>query len=1451
LKHVTSRSDIFVKELLKFDSGDEENREVLLRQLHEKIVKFDFVRTSKELDYLYQLVLVFASRFFQYHFGTTCSTALAVFDDKDNTMYIRPSFYGPGKCSTDRSPIPLNDEKCGLTGTAAKHNRLVLCTQMAEACPIHIAFNVAGKKAPSHASFNLPINRETRSEIIKRHIPTLEPPFAAAAHPPQSLCPSASTLCNFDPEIPDTPEPCADKLTAVLNIESSDNGYKVDPNSFAKDCCAFLKDSQTQDILQALGERISDARAERPQYVIFRTLNTICQLAQHNLRPREAYVSILHEISALCHGADVTLHLRDLFNKSDNDRCLRLITGVGRNFRGYLINERYGLGQGLVGTTTADAIDAAKKTAAERERVFHIWSAKDPADSSVANYKQLMVSTVLNVTIPLWFHDLPIGVLNIEWDNESFEKISEAQKADLVVATESFSTYFEARRLPLLRRIGGYLSLVVDYFDDLRNPKLERFFEKDANDSMPHPGSALRTLGQVFDFDKGHRILMGYYAKAAFDEIDKAPPAASSGATTAMRPFLQGITDAVGYLIGYQSGARIQVSLREFNTTSRELVLITEPHGLQSFEADKPIPVPTEKTEMSVTANCFSLGAPVLGKIKPAGGTAHSDKRFKKPSRLTTEQWCRKSFNTLYKEKLSDQRMPETMTYLSTVEKESFFEFAAPLVFGPRVRGTLDFDLFTVHKSHKHRARLNYLAILEWARTVTYCLEYAADARSLHDAKLAFSTNSSTDFHSLEACGHFENILRLTRQIVANVRLEPHDIFEVAAGYFSDILPIRDFLLLKPEFQFDPSAPADPNRETISHGNEKHLVFPRHSEVSASTWGNLQRRLSEDSVAKPESQSTADADEAFFNLSYEGDLVSSLFVQRNAASEAVPGRRLSDHFKTGTARAALKVFAGLTTMIAQQYRVDQVHFSDDLDRLRSHFSSVLPGLLSKKAAEATSADNFLTGFFDGVDQVLGQVFAPPDSTDSPQKNDRYLWFLYRKDFDVSAGASILRCGVQTGTTGPKKRWACIASAGGREFAYNIADNLPALVDDSSFDARFKQIMGFSPEAKIAIEIHKPSLIAELNKKTLNRKTTVLNIVTDALAAREYEVPDPSASEPLRSITVRVAQTVVPNSNGEVLAFHDMNVCPYRSSRQTGAFFKEPHAILGIPIVCHGLLLGVLNIIRQRKNHNTDDFFNTDEIKTARTIAALLSMHLESHLAKIDLRVPRTTSVLAKLEATTQKWKKIRVWAGIENEIFKAIPPRTILLVGCDFFDQTLVANFVAKHLTGQSHPVELIENFVEKRNTGLTGRGTVFFVRDDSVGNLERNEALKNIKEMTSGSDSSFVIFCDEDLLESLKADFDNFAVETFHQFATRENRVDFVCDVLSAAGFPPVGDAEVATTSFLGLLSDKCRAIEFSGILREGKYGGKVSRADKMTWAGRRIAAAETVLAIDEGKEV
>ena len=471
------------------------------------------IASSRGLDHFLQVAMAWITTYLGRRAGRdSFRSTVSLFLPSLQAVLVKPSVVAPHKARAPQPTISTDPENpnfgyrgaIGHTGVVMVSNEILYCQPVATRCAQYIELE-AGR---SQAALCIPLKGSyaALADEFKKKVPAIG----------NTTCSLVGNCKTFSNQISALTE---DRI--VLNIECISD-YLIAPKAVA-----LLDDPEFADVVQVIIDTVTDYQKQRDTHRALEHSATLLALATNTLRPRDSYRALLREISAACDRADVTLHLRDLFDKENEHRCSLFVTGIGKNFRDFLINERIGLPSGQIGLALSDNSDyPADMTGSSFElninsdeegqtvRVRYVAGEEITESLKGANkipFKQLMPNTFLNVTVPIYFDNLKIGVLNLEWDQKTLE--SDAGLGTLSPTLDSDSRQsierYLSECLPVVYRMADYFSLVIDYFDDVQNligrPEPAELVAADFSDRLEREGALRKVMRKGHEHGFGRK----------------------------------------------------------------------------------------------------------------------------------------------------------------------------------------------------------------------------------------------------------------------------------------------------------------------------------------------------------------------------------------------------------------------------------------------------------------------------------------------------------------------------------------------------------------------------------------------------------------------------------------------------------------------------------------------------------------------------------------------------------------------------------------------------------------------------------------------------------------------------------------------------------------------------------------------------------------------------------
>jgi len=1187
MNHPQKRQDEWIREIVEIERKLHLNFEILktdpnqsditnnmrtelekIKMLVEKRLK---VCTSKELDYVLQMAMMYISCSLYLDLGFHKINHESKNDEKQYRFLVTTSLYRParkvilmkssqysiGACSTFLPAIPIHkpieiNMSIGISGVAALTKGCILCRAKTKdsdrtdeekgcPCPFYIPYIKEGKAHYYPASLAVPlvIGVDKQLDSLRNEISS---PDIATCNDYKSMC-----HCEYSK---DTKKEIVSSLEAIIEKhEITETRENVGVLSI--ECTRVLEDHQWRELLQntsfrsmanLLNDKLKDWHERRQEFKNLRRLATPIELMHHNLRPREAYKALLREMSEFVDGADVSLHFRDSFDVDPNERnrCIRLIDGVGENFRSFLVNFRHGMGQGVVGRTINDASVGNLPDGYIFEEIL-----ENKSLYRSDRYIQLMPDTQYNAAVPIFFgldlsdSDAPpskrvIGCLNFEWSRKKVDSIRDSRLQD------GFQAYFNSK-LQIITLMADFFSLVIDYYDDLRN----LVFEQPENPEK---------IGDASHQDLAARLQMQYYTREAMKRIRDGENEEDVG---------KQLADAIGYYLGgINRKYRFQLIVRkkEFQDRLKFCMPYLTSH---SFNAERYEGTELQSDWNTVMTRCAEIAFPIFGDI---------GSQIKDVSQAVNDQSCGhplymfdidRKCNRYYfgDDEPKDARRSllggkGEVTYSLWLEKSAEYEFAAPLIFGGKVLGAIDVEFFRISTASESDSqgdgdiRLDHRLVLEWARIFSFCMA------SLENRSIVFSEDAC-----LAPIRRFYN---LCAQIIANVSLEEETIYSIAETYFENLLSANAMVILSDKYSLSddiPSSFADwqasaPAKEACIYSsleklnNEDREPAYREFRACIKEFIEFGRRHQGRKEAKTHSY--------FSPLNYRGRPLGAIFLYSKDGSL----NRMRSQVIGSIAKG---ICTGIHRDVLAPEKTDML------------FTSVCKELVNTinefDDSSYSSPSGYIRSLFEEIHRILESEFG------SSKQPGKYGWFLYlsrKREEDK-------RFYLNSGNEQNVKSWAGMPT-----------EEMESLIElvNSNDKSQWKTVLSGDQMAQLE------RLFTE-NEGKLPGKEAIVEWAVKRLTQKLYPTPVQDAEltdDEKRSITYTAA------SQQGVLSFPDMTISPYRSKRNTSWFFKDKiYAIVSIPFILFGSTIGVLNILRRRERWDDFDFFNNEEIEKAKEI----------------------------------------------------------------------------------------------------------------------------------------------------------------------------------------------------------------------------------------------------------
>jgi hypothetical protein len=1088
------------------------------------------IASSRGLDHFLQVAMAWITTYLGRRAGSdSFRSTVSLFLPSLQAVLVKPSVVAPHKARAPQPTISTDPGNpnfgyrgaIGHTGVVMVSNEILYCQPVATKCAQYIELE-AGR---SQAALCIPLKGIYTDLALdfKKKIPA-----------------AGNTTCSLNGHC----KPFSDRISSlnedriVLNIECISD-YLNAPNAVA-----LLDNPEFADVVQVIIDTVTDYQKQRDTHRALEHSSTLLALATNTLRPRDSYRALLREISTACDGADVTLHLRDLFDKENEHRCSLFVTGIGKNFRDFLINERIGLPSGQIGLALSDSSDyPADMTAstfelnlnsdAQGQSVKVRYVAGDEITKSLTGaneipFKQLMPNTFLNVTVPIYFDDIKMGVLNLEWDQKTLEidaglgRLSPTLDADSRQAIENYLS----ECLPVVYRMADYFSLVIDYFDDVQNligrPKEEELNSPDFIDRLEREGAL--------------RKVMRYYMKRGMTKAEELAKEvnSSSDASDPDKEFraeascLQDLVDAMGYFLAHISDLRILVSVRRkaLDEKNRWILRYQTSHWLEGDKENqeyKESPIEIDHQE-SVLAACARWGIPLFGTIENIlvdGKPVLMKNGIPKRQLRLDERFTN-----------GDSRFPQlpqqTVPY-RPAGRAPRYEVGVPLIFGGNLLGTFDFEQFEREKSTgdpKPLRKHDLCAHLEWSRAITFLLAYINDA---------ISPISQTESR-LKAFRRFQ---ALTAQLIAEVPVDQEQFVAIATDSFAEIFPVKAAEVRKLKKKSDEqkeghSDDADAARSLAPAGAASHLDLLRFRGVVENV------------------------------LSWEETETAKRVLLRSR-SEAKPRSTMS---------SMMTAYHSLVLNLRED--PEEEAFKVAIDRTIVDLARA-KDQLTNPARDAGEA--ILNLFLFLHKSLRRNLVGLAEEAEGGVKESEYAWFLHVRRFEPGQEFSSFGCEIED--TDKKKN----------VLAYCYTSEMKTIVERIQ-----RQIKNSS-----RLELLKATE-SVLQKRSIKPVGELMRNVKAALPA-EGPVGE---QELIHALTVCLARNrviksgdpsltlFVANAGGPLVVVPQINLSPLRSERGYGWFWELTYTVLGIPFMLNDQCVAVLNIFRRRDSTRDMRFFRIEE-----------------------------------------------------------------------------------------------------------------------------------------------------------------------------------------------------------------------------------------------------------------
>lgn len=1098
------------------------------------------IATSQGLDRFLQVAMAWLTTYLGSKKGQTQPTfraTISLYLQFRQAILVKPCLVYPGRCRPPQPTIAVPDEfggPIGHTGVSMYLGRILYCRPADAECtqyiPLDPDFELPSQKTV--AALCIPLEGDYNDLTIK---------FEKEGH--NGACSMSKDLCSHARR-KSAQRKQGPKSRWALNIECLSQDLTRD---FAGE---LLSDPEFSEVIEKMIETLAEYQKQRDMHRALERSSTLLALATNTLKPRSAYRALLREISNACDGADVTLHLRDLFDGTDaaetqrnRDRCSVFVTGVGTNFRDFLINERIGLKNGQIGWALDDEIppdgrvskstldlELLGESGPEKVRVQYIVGKEiEHALNGRADalpYKQLMPNTFLNVAVPIYFHTRKIGVINLEWDLEHLHRGCDPMGLKIARDTADGSGRADIQcylsdRLRLVYRMADYLSLVIDYFDDI-----EHLAPPPSSKDLSKP-DFVRSINR----DGALRGVMRYYVHRAMTQVDKLAEKGTMDKSEAERACLQDLVDAVGYFLANATQLRILVSVRRtLNGPTGRLLEHSVSHWLEGLQDEqqadrmKSIPIRDMTTVLATSAY---RGICLFGQIETEGE--------KKQLRLDPT-W-------LELHKHSEDSELKTVPY-SPSGPEPRHEIGVPLVFGKSVLGTFDFEQFALESSDKGVLPLterDVCAHLQWGRAITFLIAYLEDARTgLGERPAAF-----------------KRFQLLCAQLIAEVPVEEKQLRAIAADAFAEIVPVKEVRL--------ETKPPDPGTDT---GNRR--IAPLRFRGGGDH--RLSWELDEDPNALLESESEADP----------GKTVTAMMTSYFALIESLKPQELGD----GKFLAAM----------------------DEILRDLELNEASLPDVSFDAGQSALKVFSFLDA------SLRRYLLDPATDPKVPRRPSDYAWFLHVRRYDPETGLQTWTCNPDDIYRPPESETPArplaycytkemreildktkerVAASQGKDKTPEPAADHVALALSQVLEERARGTHSASFDASTfarVVDAITAGLESDLTEETL------VAAITARLSRPKSDGNESGEGKKALGFTQSVYKAERP------IVVPEYNLSPNRSERDHGWFWEHTYTVIGIPFMLGRECLAVLNVFRRRESNSDMNFFRLEERDKAGELA---------------------------------------------------------------------------------------------------------------------------------------------------------------------------------------------------------------------------------------------------------
>ena len=706
-------------------------------------------RTSREIDYVLQLSMLYIALSCYWHFRFKEKFSISpdsikvlanLYYKNTSITVVKPSCHYPGFCAARQPTLKVDrnreteDEPIGITGLTLFRAEIVHCYgETFATCPTQFNLREVDR---SESLVYFPLGKKLNEKIecfLKEQ---------SCSNQEERL----STCCMHRATTGAIPK----WVFGTLGVETTE--FSIDALGLRH----WLKDQDLQSVLIGVSDTVRRYKKARKQYKVQRAWTALDGLRRMRPRRRHALETACFSLSKLCGGADITLHLREFFpdqnrekyktlKKLDQKRSARLVLGIGPRVRGFLIHERYEGGiVGRILKRQSAGADLLKPEWLNREEIKesletdeHFRTSDSPAEEPEKHYRALMQGTVLNVAVPVVFASRLIGVVNIEWDEDT------APSLDL----EGQAAYVRRITPPLVRAV-QYLCLIIDFLDDHDNPRLGAW-----DDAKRDPL-----------FRRQHQLALRHYATNTLRNLKNFD---TDG-------YLDQAIKNVGYQVNFNSDLRVLASIRRANNSNEgrsSLRIFGKPHGIEPDGDPRAQDLWIDEQD-SVLLRTQALKVPIFGKI------IETEDGFKlEPDALCLELMPQ----------ADRPRMEEFPEYLPAHPPGSFpvYEVGVPLVFGHECLGTFDFTLFSAATGPEEIEDVDFrgrhlLTFLDWARFFSFFIAAREDQEN----------SRLRDLLSLEEKEALKHLLEIVALVLFEVPTDFATVKPVIETYLQSLVPL-------------------------------------------------------------------------------------------------------------------------------------------------------------------------------------------------------------------------------------------------------------------------------------------------------------------------------------------------------------------------------------------------------------------------------------------------------------------------------------------------------------------------------------------------------------------------------------------------------------------------------------------------------------------------------------